>query len=162
MNYPLLQPAILTHHEKRLQRRNCRQLLIMLQRDFLELFKYLLGLLRIRLLLLASVKISSLIRKLNSNNFLNSTVTTVLAKSSMSTILDSCQPSASASLIIGSGATDYMTSSASLFTYCSLIRIGKFRIADGSFSMISGNGNIKISKNFTLDSVLQVPILDTN
>ena len=69
----------------------------------------------------------------------------------------------SAPWIIDSGASDHMTSFSNLFnTYSPCSGNKKIRIADGSFSPITGKGLIKLSENIDLKSVLHVPKLACN
>ena len=60
--------------------------------------------------------------------------------------------------IIDSGASEHMTNCSNLFnSYFPSSGSEKVRIADGSYSSIAGKGNIKISEQITLQSVLHVP-----
>lgn len=65
--------------------------------------------------------------------------------------------------IIDSGATDHMTGCAKIFTsYVPSPGNHQVRIADGSFSVVAGIGNIKINSEITLKAVLHVPNLSYN
>ncbi|KAI5439712.1 hypothetical protein KIW84_025183 [Lathyrus oleraceus] len=60
--------------------------------------------------------------------------------------------------IIDSGASEHMTNYSHLFnSYFPSSGFEKVRITDGSYSSIAGKGNIKISEQITLQSVLHVP-----
>ncbi|RVX10632.1 hypothetical protein CK203_016941 [Vitis vinifera] len=57
--------------------------------------------------------------------------------------------------IIDSGASDHMTGDEKLFsTYNPCYKNLTVRIADGSLSKVAGTGSVRVSKNITLDSVL--------
>lgn len=61
-------------------------------------------------------------------------------------------------MIIYSGVTNYMSNSLKyLHTYVSCPSSRKIVIPDGSLNTIAGKGNIKISHNLILESVLHVP-----
>lgn len=67
------------------------------------------------------------------------------------------------SWIIDSGATDHMTNSSKYshtYTPCSSSK--KIVTADGSLSIVPGEGNIKINPNLILENVLHVLKLFTN
>ncbi|CAN1848896.1 hypothetical protein LINPERHAP1_LOCUS39102, partial [Linum perenne] len=61
------------------------------------------------------------------------------------------------------GATDHMTSSSLGFiTYKPVSSNHKVKVADGSYASIAGKGNIALSNDPTLSSVLHVPKLTCN
>ncbi|XP_058198383.1 uncharacterized protein LOC131313906 [Rhododendron vialii] len=65
--------------------------------------------------------------------------------------------------IIDSGASDHMTGCSSVFdSYSTCSGKDKVRIADGSFSAISGKGSIRYSPSISLSSVLHIPNFATN
>ena len=65
--------------------------------------------------------------------------------------------------ILDSGATDHMTGSSNLFsTYIPCSGQQRFKIADGSFSIVAGKGSIVVTKDLILESVLHVPNLSCN
>lgn len=65
--------------------------------------------------------------------------------------------------IIDSGASDHMTGCSSIFdSYLTCSGKDKVRIADGSFSAISGKGSVRFSPSISLSSVLHIPNFATN
>ena len=65
--------------------------------------------------------------------------------------------------ILDSGASDHMTSNFSLFcSYRPCVGNRSVKIADGSFSIIAGVGDIRISFALTLTNVLHVPWFSCN
>ena len=71
--------------------------------------------------------------------------------------------SSSTPWIIDSGASDHMTGCSSVFdSYFTCSGKDKVRIADGSFSAISGKGSVRYSPSISLSSVLHIPKFATN
>ena len=61
------------------------------------------------------------------------------------------------------GATDHMAGSSNLFsTYNPCSGQHRFKIADGSFSIVAGKSSIVVAKGLILESVLHLPNLSCN
>lgn len=67
--------------------------------------------------------------------------------------------SSKSSWIIDSGAIDHITGMSHLFSMFSLVSLGKFKLANGSFTDIAGKGTIHVSSTLDLSFVLHVPHL---
>ncbi|KAL4347548.1 hypothetical protein GQ457_17G010930 [Hibiscus cannabinus] len=67
------------------------------------------------------------------------------------------------SWILDLGAFDHMTGNLSLFhTYLPCHDHSRIRIANESYLPVAGIGTVRLSENFSLDKVLQVPNLSCN
>ena len=103
--------------------------------------------------------LSRALARLRNNSF----ASTSLARSGTASAFSATGSIDSTSWVIDSGATDHMTHMSSLFSsYHLLSGQDKMRVADGSFSTISGKGIVDLSKDLSLKSVLHVPSLTSN